>query len=201
MNEYSWNLDQDYISHGTAHYSKNWNQQRQDEYNKWYYQTHKEKFAERDKYRQQGKNYSDYADKLQKDSELSKQTAKRYGKASRHYTLEGDKANFKQSFKPDDKKLNNERAAGYNNANKAKATQKQYENQTHKQQVRSDAARKMSNNRLQKAWQIDQDIEKDKKSFYNHSQYAAYKFAKMSKKTINHGKYVIKNWLKKRVKK
>lgn len=43
VNNYSFNLDNDVLEHGTigAHYSKNWTKQKQNEYNRWYYQTHK----------------------------------------------------------------------------------------------------------------------------------------------------------------
>ena len=47
VNQYSWNLDapQDYLAHGKlgAHYSKNWTKEKQNEYNKWYYKTHRDK--------------------------------------------------------------------------------------------------------------------------------------------------------------
>lgn len=33
------------IANGKAHYSKNWDQQKQNDYNRWYYQQHKEKWA------------------------------------------------------------------------------------------------------------------------------------------------------------
>lgn len=47
VNQYSWNLDQpkDYLAHGKlgAHYSKNWTKEKQNEYNQWYYKTHRDK--------------------------------------------------------------------------------------------------------------------------------------------------------------
>ena len=48
INQYSFNLDapQDYLVHGKlgAHYSKNWTKEKQNEYNKWYYQHNKDKW-------------------------------------------------------------------------------------------------------------------------------------------------------------
>lgn len=38
INNYSWNFSRDVISHGTAHYSKNWTKENQREYNRWYYE-------------------------------------------------------------------------------------------------------------------------------------------------------------------
>lgn len=48
MNQFSFNLDQNYLQHDKfgAHYSKNWNKKKQDEYNAWYYKTHKDKWKE-----------------------------------------------------------------------------------------------------------------------------------------------------------
>jgi hypothetical protein len=47
VNQYMCNLDtpQDYLVHGKlgAHYSKNWTKEKQQEYNKWYYKTHRDK--------------------------------------------------------------------------------------------------------------------------------------------------------------
>ena len=45
MNQFSFNLDQNYLQHDKlgAHYSKNWDKKKQDEYNAWYYKTHKDK--------------------------------------------------------------------------------------------------------------------------------------------------------------
>ena len=47
VNNYSFNLDNDVLEHGAigAHYSKNWSRQKQNEYNRWYYQTHKAEIA------------------------------------------------------------------------------------------------------------------------------------------------------------
>ena len=44
MNQFSFNLDQNYLQHDKfgAHYSKNWDKKKQDEYNAWYYKTHKD---------------------------------------------------------------------------------------------------------------------------------------------------------------
>lgn len=51
VNQYSWNLDapQDYLAHGKlgAHYSKNWTKEKQNEYNQWYYKTHKDELAKK----------------------------------------------------------------------------------------------------------------------------------------------------------
>lgn len=46
MNQFSFNLDQNYLQHDKfgAHYSKNWDKKKQDEYNAWYYKTHKDKW-------------------------------------------------------------------------------------------------------------------------------------------------------------
>lgn len=46
MNQFSFNLDQNYLQHDKfgAHYSKNWDKKKQDEYNSWYYKTHKDKW-------------------------------------------------------------------------------------------------------------------------------------------------------------
>ena len=43
VNNYSFSLNNDVLEHGAigAHYSKNWTKQKQNEYNHWYYQTHK----------------------------------------------------------------------------------------------------------------------------------------------------------------
>lgn len=46
-NDYSFSLDS--IQHGTAHYSKNWSRQDQNEYNHKYYQEHKEKWGQKAK--------------------------------------------------------------------------------------------------------------------------------------------------------
>jgi hypothetical protein len=50
INQYSSNLDapQDYLVHGKlgAHYSKNWTKEKQNEYNKWYYQHNKDKWKD-----------------------------------------------------------------------------------------------------------------------------------------------------------
>lgn len=48
MNQFSFNLDQNYLQHDKfgAHYSKNWDKKKQDEYNAWYYKTHKDKWKE-----------------------------------------------------------------------------------------------------------------------------------------------------------
>lgn len=56
-NNYSWCLDT--ISHGTAHYSKNWDKADQDEYNAKYYQEHKEKWGVKGD-RSSGSKYSEY---------------------------------------------------------------------------------------------------------------------------------------------
>lgn len=46
MNQFSFNLDQNYLQHDKfgAHYSKNLDKKKQDEYNAWYYKTHKDKW-------------------------------------------------------------------------------------------------------------------------------------------------------------
>lgn len=46
MNQYTFNLETDYLQHDKfgAHYSKNWDKKKQDEYNEWYYKTHKDKW-------------------------------------------------------------------------------------------------------------------------------------------------------------
>lgn len=46
MNQYTFNLETDYLQHDKfgAHYSKNWDKKKQDEYNAWYYKTHKDKW-------------------------------------------------------------------------------------------------------------------------------------------------------------
>ena len=46
MNQFSFNLDQNYLQHDKfgAHYSKNWDKKKHDEYNAWYYKTHKDKW-------------------------------------------------------------------------------------------------------------------------------------------------------------
>lgn len=48
MNQYTFNLDQNYLQHDKfgAHYSKNWDKKKQDEYNAWYYKTHKDKWKD-----------------------------------------------------------------------------------------------------------------------------------------------------------
>lgn len=48
MNQFSFNLDQNYLQHDKfgAHYSKNWDKKKQDEYNAWYYKTHKNKWED-----------------------------------------------------------------------------------------------------------------------------------------------------------
>ena len=50
INQYSFNLDapQDYLVHGKlgAHYSKNWTKEKQNAYNKWYYQHNKDKWKD-----------------------------------------------------------------------------------------------------------------------------------------------------------
>lgn len=51
-NDYKWALNDDYIAHFSfglrgAHYSKNWDKAKQDDYNRWYYQTHKGKYKDR----------------------------------------------------------------------------------------------------------------------------------------------------------
>lgn len=48
MNQFSFNLDQNYLQHDKfgAHYSKNWDKKKQDEYNAWYYKTHKDKWKD-----------------------------------------------------------------------------------------------------------------------------------------------------------
>lgn len=48
-NDYRWKLDNDCIAHFNfnlrgAHYSKNWDKQKQDDYNRWYYQHNKDKW-------------------------------------------------------------------------------------------------------------------------------------------------------------
>ena len=46
MNQFSFNLETNYLQHDKfgAHYSKNWDKKKQDEYNAWYYKTHKDKW-------------------------------------------------------------------------------------------------------------------------------------------------------------
>lgn len=48
MNQFSFNLETNYLQHDKfgAHYSKNWDKKKQDEYNAWYYKTHKDKWKE-----------------------------------------------------------------------------------------------------------------------------------------------------------
>ena len=48
MNQYTFNLETNYLQHDKfgAHYSKNWDKKKQDEYNTWYYKTHKDKWKE-----------------------------------------------------------------------------------------------------------------------------------------------------------
>lgn len=48
MNQYTFNLETNYLQHDKlgAHYSKNWDKKKQDEYNAWYYKTHKNKWKE-----------------------------------------------------------------------------------------------------------------------------------------------------------
>lgn len=48
MNQYTFNLETDYLQHDKfgAHYSKNWDKKKQDEYNAWYYKTHKDKWKD-----------------------------------------------------------------------------------------------------------------------------------------------------------
>lgn len=48
MNQFSFNLETNYLQHDKfgAHYSKNWDKKKQDEYNAWYYKTHKDRWKE-----------------------------------------------------------------------------------------------------------------------------------------------------------
>lgn len=48
MNQFSFNLETNYLQHDKfgAHYSKNWDKKKQDEYNAWYYKTHKDKWKD-----------------------------------------------------------------------------------------------------------------------------------------------------------
>lgn len=48
MNQYTFNLETNYLQHDKfgAHYSKNWDKKKQDEYNAWYYKNHKDKWKD-----------------------------------------------------------------------------------------------------------------------------------------------------------
>ena len=81
MNQYTFNLETDYLQHDKfgAHYSKNWDKKKQDEYNEWYYKTHKDKWKgiNREKLTTARRNKNDIP-KAQADIEKNECLAKTY---------------------------------------------------------------------------------------------------------------------------
>lgn len=96
MNNYGWNLDNDYICHSPsqrgAHYSKNWNAQKQNEYNKWYYQNVTKKKSINENLEETGK----HLDNIQKNAEY---LAEKTGNFNKRLGIESSR-NKKTDFTP-----------------------------------------------------------------------------------------------------
>lgn len=223
-NDYSWDLDAP-IAHAVevkkgAHLSKNWTKEKQSEYNKWYYQTHKDKFKKMEQYDAQATAYENYGKKLRDEGNAAKDNANNYRVAAGKYRneygqnwREGNAKSFHSQSHIFDKKarqadLDAGKAAykaasrANHNANKATAMADSEDKKAKEKYTRSSAAYKMASTRRDKQAKEYLNIEADKSRLSNKAGYAAYKVSKAPKELINKGKHAVDQYmLKNRTKK
>lgn len=88
MNQYTFNLETDYLQHDKfgAHYSKNWDKKKQDEYNAWYYKTHKDKWRGLNREKLEKAQFNkDYIDKAKAEIKSDEWFANAYDKNADAY--------------------------------------------------------------------------------------------------------------------
>ena len=114
MNQYTFNLETNYLQHDKfgAHYSKNWDKKKQDEYNAWYYKTHKDKWRGLNREKLEKARFNkDYIPKAQAEIKSDEWFANAYDKNADAYELaKGNKLERQYAYenfaKPNGETLN-----------------------------------------------------------------------------------------------